>query len=82
MHSRPKHGIPDPRFFVWYFPPEIAKDARNFETARLCFICINQKPKDFDPPVEPRGCASNNEEAELSSVGAVSELGLSENCRA
>ena len=46
------HGIPPPPFFRAHFPPEIAKDARNFETALLCFICINQKPKDFDPPIE------------------------------
>ena len=52
MEKKSPHGIPPPPFFRAHFPPEIAKDARNFETALLCFICINQKPKDFDPPIE------------------------------
>ena len=50
-----KHGIP----YVWpcfsgRFSPgdRRAKAARNFETDRICFICINQKPKDFEPPAE------------------------------
>ena len=52
-------------FFVASFGPEIAKDARNFETALLCFICINQKPKDFDPPIERPQTTKNAGVAEI-----------------
>ena len=59
------HGIPYGPFFRSHFPPEIAKDARNFETALLCFICINQKPKDFDPPIERPQTTKNAGVAEI-----------------
>ena len=50
-------------FLLHISPRRFGEFSAEFSNSSLGSYAINQKPKDFDPPIWSRGCASNTEEA-------------------